>query len=894
MFPAARDWPPYAAAGPFCAPVGIWPQVHGGAARKEPGHYCLPEVAMKTLLLSLACAVWGTAAVLAAPQLKLEDTVTFPDLKVPQGQAAEVTLPALPLKPGQITVLSFRAVIVTRGPGGCNWNLQVQLNGQTPGRHTADGGERMVGRAPSLELLAGGLGFPVFSGDKLMVMFAADTAQGDSMAADGLGATFNFDVTDLARGVDGNTVTFRNATPGKMDEGLGHLQVTDLRVGYLDRSALPKIPSMAPKRGRIGQCTQKGVFQIGQAKGGGFSVSVGDQEMLVETALGMKAATPAALVADDGTTGGVPFDDAQGLRQVPALQPLPGKGMGIIADWPGLRLERTLDVRDGLLWWHDRWTNTGSEVRGVPFRYRMFLRDKLTRFTVGGSTDNAALVSSASNPTLFLQPIGAGNGFGITGENDWLRLLAGWRGMSDLGEVYSQWLALHPGKSIDLELSITPVTDGGGYWSFINGVRRRWDVSKATMPAPMFWGFARAAGADQPEIIRKSLAHLGPIIVCLGPWQRLEPDARVVTAGKYPKLPPDAPRAPGLSPDLDIAAFLTFKHREPYWDNVKSLTQLIHDNVPGAKVIEMIHPSMETIYKPLQDKWPIAPDAIKTAQGTTFEAANYSRSWLGTMTQKDWGVLYYSPHDGGPQLRAILDGIIRGMDDCRLDGIYSDEFSWAFARGYSRYDYSRQDGYSADLDEEGKVTRLKCDNAYVSEPSQLQITGEVLRRGKFFLGNGGNVLASTFRLPIHRFIEGGNGTSQMGQGHLSAVPLVLGNMGDEKTVQGVFSSVKVCLQHGCLLSPMASNLLLEGADNFVSKLYPLTIVELGPGFVIGKERLITTVAGPFKWPAQGGRLKLYRYSKEGARLPAEANVTVKAGQPLKLPVPEGGLVIAEL
>lgn len=382
--------------------------------------------------------------------------------------------------------------------------------------------------------------------------------------------------------------------------------------------------------------------------------------------------------------------------------------------------------------------------------------------------------------------------------------------MSDLGEIYSNWLALQPGKSIDFELSITPVTDGGGYWSFINSVRRRWGMNRTTMPAPMFWGFARARGADQDEIVRKSLSHLGPVIICIGPWQRLEPDAKVVRAGRYPRLPEGAPRTVGLTLDLDLDAFLTFAHREPYWEEVQKLTRRIHEQVPQAKVIQMIHPAMETIYRPLEDRWPIAPDAIKTAEGKTFEDAHYSRSWVWDMTAKDWGVLYYCPHEGGPQLQAILDGIRRGMDDYGLDGIYSDEFSWAgTSRGYSRYDYSRQDGYSADLDEQGNVVHLKSDNAMASEPSQLQITGEVLKRGKFFLGNGGNVLTSLFKLPIHRFIEGGNGPSRIGQGHLSAVPLILGNMGDTATVGGVFDSVKLCLQQGSIYSPVAVNLRIS-------------------------------------------------------------------------------------
>jgi hypothetical protein len=239
--------------------------------------------------------------------------------------------------------------------------------------------------------------------------------------------------------------------------------------------------------------------------------------------------------------------------------------------------------------------------------------------------------------------------------------------------------------------------------------------------------------------------------------------------------------------------------------------------------------------------------------------------------------------------------MVRGMDECGLDGIYSDEFSWAFgSRTYSRYDYSRSDGYSADLDEQGNVVRLKCDHGSTTEAAQLQMVREVLSRGKFFLGNGGNVLRSVGDLPIQRFVEGGNGESRWPGAHLSAVPLILGNMGDEKTTGGVFASVKACLQQGCIYSPMAVNLLLEGDDNFVCKQYPLTIVRIGPGYVVGRERIITTVSREFDWPGAAGKVLLYRYDREGTRIDAEADVMLQKGKPLALMVPEGGLVIAEL
>jgi hypothetical protein len=467
-----------------------------------------------------------------------------------------------------------------------------------------------------------------------------------------------------------------------------------------------------------------------------------------------------------------------------------------------------------------------------------------------------------------------------------------WHG--GVGEVFSTTLALAPKSAIDLDLTIAPVLDGGGYWSFINRVRDRWGANGITQDRPVFWGYARATGAaTEDEQVGKALGQLGPITVVLGPWQRLEPDVRTLQSKGYPKLPPDAPRTPGACPDFDVEAWLTFEHREPYWQAVKREAELIRRVAPQAKVMQMLHPSMEVIYQPLADRWPYISEAIQRADGTRFEEPYYSQAWLGDWTKKDWAVLYFVPRPGSAYLDMVLDGVRRGRDECGLDGLYCDEFSWAYnARGYSRYDYSRWDGYSADLDDAGNVTRLKCDNGAVTESCQLQMIDEVLRRGRFFLNNGGNVLRSVCRLPHARFIEGGNGPAMMAQGHLSPTPLVLGNLGDEKTRKGVFESVKVCLSKGCLYSPTAVNLLLEGSDNFVCKLYPLTVRELRCGWIVGRERLITSVSRTFHWPEGGGKVTLYRYDEKGDLLKPDA-ATIEAGGEFKVEVPESGLVIAE-
>jgi hypothetical protein len=313
--------------------------------------------------------------------------------------------------------------------------------------------------------------------------------------------------------------------------------------------------------------------------------------------LGLAADTPAALLAEDSPAAAGNAPPERSARGLPALTAaaLGENGFRLEAVWPQVKLARTLEIRDGLVHWRETWTNTGGETLRVPCRHRMFLRQGGGRFTVGGSPDNVSLASSAANPTLFVEPSQAeGAGYGLAAESDWWRLLLSLRALGHVGELYTNCLALAPGKSLDLEMTITPVPGGGGYWGFINALRRRWGVNGPTMERPMFWGYARppevAAGVEQ---LRASLGHLGPITAVLGPWQRLEPDARVIRAGLYPKLPADAPRTVGKCPDLDVDAFLTFKHREAYWDKLMAETRALREAVPGIRIIQMTHPAME-------------------------------------------------------------------------------------------------------------------------------------------------------------------------------------------------------------------------------------------------------------------------------------------------------------
>ena len=161
----------------------------------------------------LALAVMATEGGAAGPAgLPLEGAVKVEKQIVPLGKAAQIALPPLPAKAGKVVVLRFRAAAVAAREAGCNYNMAVRLNESDLGRYTSGGEERLIGREPMFELKddKSVRTFPVFTGPQLMLMFAPDANRADAMATDGLGATFLLDVSDAARGVDGNTLALRN------------------------------------------------------------------------------------------------------------------------------------------------------------------------------------------------------------------------------------------------------------------------------------------------------------------------------------------------------------------------------------------------------------------------------------------------------------------------------------------------------------------------------------------------------------------------------------------------------------------------------------------------------------------------------------------------------------
>ena len=821
---------------------------------------------------------WGPAVclmvfamVISAAEIppKLQDATAIPDFRiVKSGDERMFKLPQLPPKPGMITVLRCR--MSSFGNGGCNNCARLNFNDTPLGMITASGRPRLLFRGLTFHLkekVFSHIEFKFFKGSNITLPFARDCDDADGRTTDDLGSWFVFDLTDAANPVDVNTVTFRNI---RVDLGGNNtLTVKDVSVGYLPVSVLPKTKMKTIQPGKSFKSFTFGGTKVELYRSGGFSVAFpGLPAYAVETGISMKLGAGFTLLASDGKPA-----VSVSHRQVTA------NCLEFTARWPSVRLDRTLTVnKDGRVDWYDKWTNTDKkQIRGIPLRYRTGLAGTETRNWLSGSYEALETIIG-SNSTIFYEDMNKfGTGCTFAAEDDNSELVLDAVNNSGIVEIYSPVLTLAPGKSFKLHYSITGVPEGG-YWKFINDLRRRRRIGRCGVERPFFWGaeIPVIRGLNMEQRIKKNLGGLGPITIAFAPWINLL-DREAL----------NVPRKPGMT---------YYEHQEQFrQDGRKKLVEKIRlykRLLPNAKVMVINHPAMKRTYMPEFNTNPLRVSAIRNADGSPYHHEGYDSILLRKKAKEGWSIIYYLPLPGTPWYNRFMEDLDFFLNN-GADGVYVDEYSFRTPRNYRRYDYSAWDGFSADLDENGKVKALKSDNTLTTMPFRSALEQRVTGVGKLLLGNGGECGRIVPSSSMHGFVEG-TSMIYMPKAHLLHVPLVLGNYGTENTLPGVLKAVREALSQGCVYSPHnRTNWVLSGPDNFVCKLYPVTVTEIGPGFVAARERLIVMKTGTYSWTGvTDGEVELFVYDAKGNRIRKGARAVVAAGK-IKLEVPEQGLVIAE-
>ena len=808
------------------------------------------------------------------------------------GKECKFELPKFPHQKGEIPVLRFRMLSFMPKAGGCNYSVIINVSGNDLGPVTAANESRMVGKRPFFEMKSTykGRAFAYWGrkNAEICLPFGPDFSIIDNDSIDGAATGFILDLSDVLSPVDGNSINFKNIRNFIKNIPLKVL-VKDCEVGYINKSQLQTLASSQAKYEPLKLTRQRANFKLEVGQAGGFVYScTNGPKLIVESHLSSNLYAPwTVLASDKKKTGALSVKNNDfGKYGIESK----------IRFSKDVLLTRRLVIGDnGLLQWREIYTNTSKNIVAVPYHHSFSFAVDNPRIWLSGEPEGSFVPTASSHPTIVLaEPKGRQRGMGITFENDMARLVSATKRVNDIAELYTTVLSLAPGKSIALEFSIDPIAKGG-YWTFINALRKRWNLNSITATEPFFFDdislYDIFRKNKKPiETMKKMLSSLGPLYVTLTPW-RIGTWEIVNHKDKYAKLPKNAPRALGKTSDLDIDEFLKFGAHDVTDNEQKILISLIHKNLPNVKLVQMNHASMEAVYLPYADRWPYADCAIKDVNGKIFHNEHYDMK-LDIFRKKDWVIGYYVPYGGSAYYNFKLEMTKRALD-IGFDGIYVDEFSFAFPiAGYSRYNYASWDGFSADIGPNNTILHLKSDNAYTSIEYQNALVNLVKSRGKFFLGNGMAATRSVNNAPCLRFWED---FGRIGWAHIAKVPLILGHMKGESQ-KLVFEGVRYAISEGCIYSPLLSSAkYLKGKDNFISKQYPITVIKLMQGGIVGKERILTTNSGSFDWPGVPDKTQviLYTYDENGNHINIGSKAIVNKGK-ISIKVPHKGLVIAEL
>jgi hypothetical protein len=276
----------------------------------------------------------------------------------------------------------------------------------------------------------------------------------------------------------------------------------------------------------------------------------------------------------------------------------------------------------------------------------------------------------------------------------------------------------------------------------------------------------------------------------------------------------------------------------------------------GGKALLYLHPFIST-EKGAAQKY--AADRQLASNGA--QVCDYSGEYVGTTT-----------NDYGAQL---LEFVALAMDNFGFDGIYLDESSY----GVTPLDYSplRSDGHSAIIDMVTfEITAHVSFVPLVWQGLQARIYDEVVaKRGGTMVANSFPVTRTAMEAGIRnnvvQFVESSaKGREVWGQLYTPvALSKALFQLSDYDPHYANVSGLPVDnlwadLDFGTLtymydmLLPNVSGWNAPKA-NVMQHIFPTTPTELGPGYIIGQERIVTKVARRFSFAAPAPKKLHLRY-----------------------------------
>jgi hypothetical protein len=443
-----------------------------------------------------------------------------------------------------------------------------------------------------------------------------------------------------------------------------------------------------------------------------------------------------------------------------------------------------------------------------------------------------------------------------------------------------------------------PFLAGKDYWSFINRVRRDWNVNR-TLEGPFAFGVPGAIDMDNARL-RDYLERKNLKLVAIGPWldydcfdtkrNRLinRQEARQMLRETRDKLK-------SVDPEIQVLGCMEGPFVSVPVEDSRALYDVLPEDQRGATYPK----SMTDDQIGLLSQMTVGRLLDSVVRGEDGKPC-YELYYRGSQRTPLIALLVY-PSSTNTHREIWLDQARFLMEDVGLDGIYLDGGGPVSG---GRYTFETWDGLTVDIDSKtGRILRKYTDHQLqIVEGPCRDLFEYVLSKNGQVVANGYNATQAVQQLPIVRFMETGSSynpleyldekpprVSGMSGGHLGP-PVALANppySHDAKVdaevkdnyAQFVMKSVVTNLRHGLLYYYYGVEVPSSGTGSGdygpMNFMYPITPVELHEGWVLGRERIVSARSLDIVWRKQG-KPQLMVFNLHGRPISPEKRCSINA------------------
>jgi hypothetical protein len=401
--------------------------------------------------------------------------------------------------------------------------------------------------------------------------------------------------------------------------------------------------------------------------------------------------------------------------------------------------------------------------------------------------------STAENPSVVV--LGKESGIGVMPRDDVFRIH--YRGAFDgkTIKLADNSLVLRPGVTYQHEWLIFPLPIGD-YWHFANAARRHLKVNFTIPGSFTFFGLHKVDLPLMPWEIKSYLDRKNANYTS------------VVLGGTYKGLFPHGPPKRTVDP-------------------VKAVTTnaVIRAVRPQTKLLSYFNTFDCARRAGEKDPWPecriMLPNSKQVHNGATYP-------------------LYFATLDNayGKEMDANVDWLLNTVG---ADGLYWDCYAYNTVDHYGE----PWDGWTGSIDPKThKLTRKRSSSTLLTWPYREKITKRLMDEGRPLVANSNPVLHSEYQYQFPRFVE----TADIGavtKAHLYT-PIALGDHITERNEVDSYRWMLRSLNFGGLYY-WYSGRIIPTHETLTSYMFPITIMELHEGYIIGQERIVTNRSGRFGW-----------------------------------------------